>query len=633
MRLLVTARLAAVLSIIAGCGNDNGHSPSAGGKVSLDQGAAVHDSVTAAGKVLTATSHGVTYTLDIPAGAVQVPTVISMTPVTGIDGLGVTSLIGAVDLQPQGLVLGVPARLRIAAPHTAPSGTVLLAFGFEGDGDSLEARLPTDSAGGITISVSHFSGGGAAFATLGQIQTFLPHGFSPVSRSYVDSLFVLSLLDPRDFLGEQNLMREWFTVVVLPSAQNAGNDVALLRAVSEYNKWRGTGTPANLIPDDPLFANERAQFAAAALTKLQQAVAQNNTVCAADRDLAFANNVLYWQTVADELGLATVANGLDRTGVVEGLCLHILITDSSYPNPVQPQQTASLDLLAGVQYGNQPNLDPGLFLWRLDITGSTADGTVQGLSGADGSFTHVILPSGQASLVVAISACLNAPEVPYADVCATGNLVRNFECGLVLSGTVTLRDSLDIEQFRNVRELQGELIIQNRADLVMNFPCLQKVARLTITGGGPGILNLTALQAVDAPPESQFCCGFFDIVNTGLRFINLPALQLVGEAFDIQNNPQLTTVVISAVHVKERMSITGNPALTSLTLGAARIDQTLALSNNDALPGLGGVSTSIFVGQILAIEGNAGFTDSTARAFADQLSPRPPTIFIDTNGP
>ena len=480
--------------LLASCAGDQSGPSGGGNKVAQDGRAAVRESVTVAGATLTATSHGVTYTLTIPAGAVKVPTPVTMTPVTAIEGLPVTLLVGAVDLQPQGLVLGKPATLRIAVPHAQPAGTVLVGFGYEGDADSVAALLPVDSAAAITLSIHHFSGGGAAFATFGQIQTLAPASPSTLglTQDFVDSMFNLTLKDPREFLAEQNLMRAWFATVVLPAIQNAGSDVALLFAMSEYNFWRVVVTPGHLIPDDPLFAPERDQFAQAALPKLQEAVALNNDVCKANRDIDFANNVLYWQSVAEDLGLATVANGLDREGVLTGLCIHVRITDSTYPSQIQPQQTGSLNLLAGLQYGVQPNLDNMRFTWRLDVTGSTADGTVQGLSAADGSFTQTIAPSGQGSLVVTITACLNAAEVPYADVCATGNLVRNFSCGIVHAGDITITDSIDLALAQNIKEIQGRLVIQNSRELAMNFSCLQKVQSLAAQASGPGILNLSA---------------------------------------------------------------------------------------------------------------------------------------------
>ncbi|MFN8650680.1 MAG: hypothetical protein U0133_21475 [Gemmatimonadales bacterium] len=627
--------LGVALGVVAACGGDDSAGPPKGGNVSLDAGAAVHDSVTVAGKVLTATSHGVTYTLTIPAGAVKVPTLITMTPVTGIGSIHVTELVGAVDLQPQGLVLGRPAQLRIASPLAAPpGGNVGVAFNYEGDADTLALLLPADSGGVVTLAVPHFSGAGYAFGTIGMIDQFLPAPGTTTqpNEPFVDSMYELSLRSPRDFLAEQNLMRSWFTTLILPELQGAITETKLLEAISEFDYWRQVVTPGHLIPDDPLFAAERAQFSTAALPRLQEAISADNTTCRNQRDIEFANNVLYWQTVAEDLGLATEANALDRATVLGDLCIHVLITDSTYPNPVQPQQNASLDLLAGLKYGSDPSLDNMRFIWRLDIAGSTADGTVQGPSAADGSFTHVITPSGQGALVVTVSACLFAAEVPYADVCARGDLVRNFECAIVHAGDITIHDSIDVAQARNIREIQGRLVIQNSADLVMNFPCLRNVVQVTALGSGPGILNLSALDAVQGIPAQGLCCGSIDLQGTGLRLVSLPVLTAVGQNLGIRNSPQLTTILLGAPHVVETMAITGNAALTSLTIGAAHIDQTLSLSNNDALTSLGGISSTVVVGQILAIEGNAGFTDADATAFADRIGFHG-TRFIDTNGP
>jgi hypothetical protein len=631
MRRPILTTTGLIVAALVACSSSDHQGPGGGGsRVTLDAQAAVHDSVTAAGKVLTATSHGVSYTLTIPAGAVKVPTVITMTPVTAIDHSGLTQLVGAVDLQPQGLVLGKVATLRIAVGHSAPAGTALVGFGFEGDADSLSLLLPTDSAGAITVAIQHFSGGGAAFATLGQIQLFAPsRPLTGLRETYVDSMFELTLRDPREFLAEQELMRAWFTGVVLPAMQNAANDVALLFALSEYDLWRSTQTAGHLIPDDPLFAPERNLFAQAALPKLQQAIADNNAVCVAQKDISFANNVLYWQTVAAGLGIDSLSTGLDRATVLAQLCIQVLITDTTYPDPATPGQAATLDLLAGLKFGIDPLLFDQLFAWRLDIAGSTADGTVQGLSDPVGGFQRAITPSGQGSLVVAVSACLFAAEVPYSDVCGAVNVTRNFSCNVVRTGDITLQDTTDIRLAKDLKELHGQLTILTGSNTVIDLPCLVSVEGLDVSTGVGSLLHLPALSTVSAPAGG----GALHISNTGLGLIDLPALQEVGEQVAIQNNAMLTDLALGAVHVGQTMAITGNSSLTALSLGSAHIGETLAISDNDALTSLDGVSLGIIVDQILAIEGNAGFTDDYARAFAASLASHPPTLFIDTNGP
>lgn len=562
-----------VVAVVWACGGSDTVGPSGHGvKLGLDSQAAVHDSVTVAGKTLHASSGGVDYTLRIPAGALQTPTTITMTPVTAMDSLGVTRLIGAVELQPQGLVLAKAASLTITVSHSAPANTHLIGFSFEGQADSVELRLPTDSATSITLAVPHFSGGGAAFATLGQIQSFAPHRASTQAQFWSDSLVLLTLLDPRDFLGEQNLMRTWFHEVVLPAMQNAGSDVQLLFALSEYDRWSGQGTPSNLIPDDPLFQPQRDSFAVAALPRLQEAVAENNTICREDKDLSFLNNVLYWQTVAADLGLATQANALDRPTVLAGLCAQVMITDSSYPDSVAAHHTATLDLLAGIKFGSDPNLSDELFSWQLDISGSTADGTTSGLSDVNGGFVRTIIPSGNGPLVIAIKACLFAAIVPYSDVCASGVVERDIgTCGRVLQGDITVTNATDIAALRDVREITGSLTIGPLSGTgVVDLQCLRKVGGSVVVGTAtlvpwpsPGILHLASLDTI---------AGSLTIQQTpGLQDTRFSALKFIGHQVSIFNNSDLRDIVLPGFTVGNAAVggavLLGGPGVRTVTVG------------------------------------------------------------------
>jgi hypothetical protein len=432
--------------IVMGCSGDGGGGPGANGRVQLDNRAAVHDSITVTGGTLTTVSHGVSYTLTIPAGALETPQRITMTPVTDIDGLGVTQFVGAVDLEPQGLVLGRVATLKITVPHSPPAGTALMGFGFEGDADALSVLLPVDSAGAIRIAIRHFSGGGAAFATLGEIQGFAPRGPNTENVPYLVDLMALQFASPRDFAGEITLMRAWFDSVVSPKIESAASDVALLRAMSEYDFWRSTQTPANLIPDDPLFLPERARFATAALPRLVAALADNNDRCQQDHDITFANNVLFWQTTAHDLGLDTAGSGLDRASVLAGLCVQVALLRVDYPNPPVVGQPHSLDLEAELRFPSDGFLLIQPFSFEVSLTGAQQAGPITGFSDNLGNFTAVVTPA-QSVLTIDIKACLFSALVPYADVCTTGGLVRG---ATDLTGTWTgrlrLADALAISQ-------------------------------------------------------------------------------------------------------------------------------------------------------------------------------------------
>lgn len=434
-----TPVLVACISVLfaLGCDKDSAAPTAVGtsGNVTVEANQAVSGNIGPSGGTLTTTSNGgVTYTLIVPAGAIRTSTAITMTPITAIKNLAVTELAGAVELKPSGLALAKPAALQIANAGTPGAGLFLVGFNSQDDADSIAVDLAEDSGGVLELLVQHFSLTGAAFATLGQIQTYAS-SVTPSSgtRYYISLLVLAALSSPRDFNFEVTLMRQWMDNVIVPQLQNASTDFKLLPAVGDYNKWLNTTIALATHGYDPVFQPERDRAGQAALPKLQQAVSENNQQCIANNDLSFASNVLFWQTVAVNFGIATAGNGLDRRTVLDGLGLQVLITKLTFPNPAVANQTQRLELQAGAKIGGNPFLASQLFNWELDISGSTADGVVQGNSDLLGNFEHTITPTGQTPLIVTTTACLNNPLVPYPDVCGSDILVRNF-VGTVATG-------------------------------------------------------------------------------------------------------------------------------------------------------------------------------------------------------
>lgn len=73
----------------------------------------------------------VAYTLDVPAGAVEQLIEFTLTPVKSIAGLPLSGgLVGAVRIQPDGLVFEVPATLTIEPAVVAPNQSASLTVGF-----------------------------------------------------------------------------------------------------------------------------------------------------------------------------------------------------------------------------------------------------------------------------------------------------------------------------------------------------------------------------------------------------------------------------------------------------------------------------------------------------------------------
>ncbi len=140
--------------------------------VSRASGSAVTQDVDAdtGGTVSTTGPDGTTYSLKVPPGALGSSTAITMTPLSGVSGSGLSGrLIGAVDLAPDGLTLNRPATLTMtpASPGalTPSAGHAIDGFSFQGSGsdfhlfpvdDFLPGARPATTA--LHYSVMHFTG-------------------------------------------------------------------------------------------------------------------------------------------------------------------------------------------------------------------------------------------------------------------------------------------------------------------------------------------------------------------------------------------------------------------------------------------------------------------------------------------
>ncbi len=118
------------------------------------------------GGILTAMgSDGSRFTLEVPVDAVNVPTTITMTPVSRIDRIPFSGgLVAGVEFEPQGLRLLVPATLTI---HPASPAAVdrTLTYAYLAGGEDFILYPRTADASSLSISVPHFSGYGAGEGT------------------------------------------------------------------------------------------------------------------------------------------------------------------------------------------------------------------------------------------------------------------------------------------------------------------------------------------------------------------------------------------------------------------------------------------------------------------------------------
>ncbi|HSO11065.1 MAG TPA: hypothetical protein VLT51_01725, partial [Anaerolineales bacterium] len=88
------------------------------------------------------TPDGITYTLSIPAGALDDVTTISLIPIQSIDGLPFSGgLLGAVRIEPEGIFFDLPATLTITRADGAPIPPDMLNLTFTFEGPGLEFHL------------------------------------------------------------------------------------------------------------------------------------------------------------------------------------------------------------------------------------------------------------------------------------------------------------------------------------------------------------------------------------------------------------------------------------------------------------------------------------------------------------
>jgi hypothetical protein len=81
-------------------------------------------------------SRGVSYTLTIPAGALDSQVTFTLTPIQAIQGLPLSGgMTSGVRIEPEGLYLDPPATLNVVAPQPEPAdGLVSIGFAFDGAG-------------------------------------------------------------------------------------------------------------------------------------------------------------------------------------------------------------------------------------------------------------------------------------------------------------------------------------------------------------------------------------------------------------------------------------------------------------------------------------------------------------------
>ncbi|MEP6573166.1 MAG: hypothetical protein ABJD11_10745 [Gemmatimonadota bacterium] len=440
-----------VLSIIA-CGGDSGGPSGGNTNVKLDGSHAVHDSIGSAGGTLIATSTaGITYTLTIPAGALQAPTLITLTPIASQGKLPVSGGFAAgADFQPAGLHFAQPVRLSASPLPSATSGIQFAALTFEGDGDSLGLAPMLDSSGTAIAFLTHFSGASFVFGTTADLQALANlAGTGVANQPFINQLATLGAPQPPGNPAALPILQAWFSTVVLPELQGAGNDAELIIAVADYGLWHSQAAAylTGSFPLQPLFpapdlavsglGAEEGQASQAVAPRLRNAVAGNNAVCLGQHSLESLLNVLYWQRYATHFGVDNTTEQLDPTTVEAGICGHVVETSDTLAGSLQAGFPHTLVVGFGLEAGGVPLSGTGSVAFAVSVsaTGAAIQNTSGNTDAAGFWGGSVVTAQGTGPVLIAAHACMIDPATgATTGVCGDASIFRG---SLDLTGTWT----------------------------------------------------------------------------------------------------------------------------------------------------------------------------------------------------
>lgn len=185
---------------------------------------------------------GLSYTLDIPDGALMNDQEITLVPITRIDGMLLSGgLIGGVQLEPEGLELLKPATLTITVPK-GYDPKQMVGFGYHGEGDGFHLDLATGDGMTITLPIFSFSGHGAASGTTSDItnQAAQPTGSAAdaAAQQFANAAKQCMGQDPSQCLPWVQALIDMYNNQVQPDLTKAQNDDSKIdSAEAEFIHW------------------------------------------------------------------------------------------------------------------------------------------------------------------------------------------------------------------------------------------------------------------------------------------------------------------------------------------------------------------------------------------------------------
>jgi hypothetical protein len=402
--------------------------------VVLDDARAASGVATAEGGSVTATgADGTTYTLDVPAGALDGDETITLTPLTAVGGFTVgEAILAGVDAEPSGLVFTKPATLSIVLPH--PPAARLAGFTYEGDGTEFAGTLVATAGRTARIQVGHFSGFGAGTEHSPELTAILSRSPSHASQSFADQFLALADQGVSDPAAYADVVRRWYARVVRPGLAGAvGSDPRLRQALRDYDQWllvvqQGPFVLGLGFDLDTALAPERSDALGLIAAALRDAVARADARCLAQHSLAEAETALEWQVIAAAADVDTPANALDLDTVLGGLCLEAQYDDVSFPADPPPGTQSELRVVVGLVFidGVPATGDP--MDVEVDPHGTVELITIGGDTDPNGVAAFDYTPLGDRELRLDVHSCAHVPgSRRLRRVCQDAFVVRGLD--------------------------------------------------------------------------------------------------------------------------------------------------------------------------------------------------------------
>ena len=366
------------------------------------------------GQLLAKAADGTTLSLEVPAGALPSDTTLTVTPVTSVAGTPVGSLVGAAQFGPEGLLLGVPATLRIHSAALPPS---VVGVAWYGQGAEFHVTPAVTLAGEVTVAVWHFSGAGAASASSPQVAAAQGN----VPTSVWDQ--VAQAEAAQQWQAAAQLMANYFASVLRPELQQAQATAGVAGlgylAIPDFLHWASVvmshgldnypGIVGQYLPPGQVSGPLGEGWGLTAQI-IKAMFADANAKCLATKDWKSLSPVVSLWELAMNMGLDAAA-GLTPAAVLADLCLKVRIDTIETPegNTGKP---LPLKVIGGYTIANGPTRYDAPVSVSLSASHAMVAPAI-GLLDANGAFSATLTPSADQDVDIDVQACF----VPIAELC------------------------------------------------------------------------------------------------------------------------------------------------------------------------------------------------------------------------